>query len=227
MTVVKLTLVRHGESNWNLQNRFCGWVNVALSENGEKEAKKAAKTLKNEKFDIAFTSTLKRAQDTLRIIVKEQNKFPMFQYLDNIAHKNWYNFTPLPDMDKDILPVKVSHYINERHYGDLQGKNKDDARKEFGEEQVHIWRRSYDTRPPGGESLKDTFFRTVPFFKSHIIKELNSGKNILVSAHGNSLRSIMKFIDKISNDEIVKLELETGKPYQYEYNIETGKFKKL
>ena len=227
MNTVKLTLIRHGQSNWNLQNRFTGWVNVDLSEQGKKEAKEAGKILQKEHFDLAFTSTLKRAQDTLREIIKTQKKFPMFQYLDNISHKEWYSFKPLPEMDKDVLPVKVSHFLNERYYGDLQGLNKDDAKIEFGEEQVHLWRRSYDVPPPNGESLKDTYFRTVPFFKTKVMSELDKGKNIIISAHGNSLRAIMKYIEKIPDEEIPNLELSTGKPYYYEYNTQTKIFKKL
>jgi 2,3-bisphosphoglycerate-dependent phosphoglycerate mutase len=193
----KLLLIRHGQSQWNLENRFTGWVDVDLSPNGIKEAEKAAAALNklNIKWDLAYTSLLLRAQRTLDIV------------LDNI---------------KQQPPISRDSALNERHYGELQGLNKDETRKKFGEDQVHIWRRSFDVPPPGGESLKDTAGRTLPYFNEYIMKEVKAGKNIIVSAHGNSLRSIVMDIEGLSPEQILKTEIGTGIPYLYEFD-ENGK----
>lgn len=187
---MKLFLVRHGQSEWNLANRFTGWKDVDLTEKGIEEAEKAGKLLQSEKFDEAFTSDLIRAQRTLDIILKETAR--------------------------EDLPVTKNQALNERDYGDLTGLNKDDARKEFGEEQVHIWRRSYDTPPPGGESLKDTRARALPYFEEKIIPEIKAGKNVLIVAHGNSLRALVMYLEKLSPEEILQKEIATGDPLVYE-----------
>ena len=191
-----LVLVRHGESEWNKLNLFTGWRDPDLTETGIEEAHRAGVLLKKEAlvFDIAFTSALKRAQHTLDIILGELGQ----QGLETI---------------KDQA-------INERHYGDLCGLNKDDARKKWGEEQVHIWRRSYDVPPPGGESLKDTATRVLPYYESTILPQVLAGKNVLVSAHGNSLRALIMRLDKLSPEEILKLNLPTGEPYVYRLNAD-------
>ena len=191
-----LVLVRHGESEWNKLNLFTGWRDPDLTETGIEEAHRAGVLLKKEAivFDIAFTSALKRAQHTLDIILGELGQ----QGLETI---------------KDQA-------INERHYGDLCGLNKDDARKKWGEEQVHIWRRSYDVPPPGGESLKDTAARVLPYYDSTILPQVLAGKNVLVSAHGNSLRALIMRLDKLSPEEILKLNLPTGEPYVYRLNAD-------
>jgi 2,3-bisphosphoglycerate-dependent phosphoglycerate mutase len=191
-----LVLVRHGESEWNKLNLFTGWRDPDLTETGIEEAHRAGKLIKKEGlvFDIAFTSALKRAQHTLEIILDELGQ----QGLETI---------------KDQA-------INERHYGDLCGLNKDDARKKWGEEQVHIWRRSYDVPPPGGESLKDTAARVLPYYESTILPQILAGKNVLVSAHGNSLRALIMQLDKLSPEEILKLNLPTGEPYVYRLNAD-------
>lgn len=186
----KLVLVRHGESTWNLENRFTGWVDVELSDKGREEAKKAGEKLKGIQFDKAYTSALKRAQDTLSIILKV------------IGQEN--------------LPVEKDKALNERMYGDLQGLNKAETAKKYGDNQVHIWRRSYDIRPPGGESLKDTADRTLPYFESKIVADLKTGKNILVAAHGNSLRSIVMHLDQLTKEQVLNLNLGTGIPVVYE-----------
>jgi len=191
-----LVLVRHGQSLWNLQNRFTGWRDVSLSSNGKKEAKSAGQKLKSFKFDIAYTSVLKRAIETLSIMLKL------------MRHRK--------------IPVRKSWRLNERDYGNLVGMNKDEARKKFGKEQVHIWRRGYDARPPGGESLKDTAARAIPYFNKYIMKNLKKGKNVLVSAHGNSLRSIVMKLDKLTKEQVINLEIPTGVPLVYEIN-EKGK----
>jgi len=191
-----LVLVRHGESEWNKLNLFTGWRDPDLTETGIEEAHRAGVLLKKEAlvFDIAFTSALKRAQHTLDIILGELGQ----QGLETI---------------KDQA-------INERHYGDLCGLNKDDARKKWGEEQVHIWRRSYDVPPPGGESLKDTAARVLPYYDSTILPQVLAGKNVIVSAHGNSLRALIMRLDKLSPEEILKLNLPTGEPYVYRLNAD-------
>jgi len=195
-----LVLVRHGESEWNKFNLFTGWRDPDLSEKGVEEARRAGQLLKAEgyRFDIAFTSALKRAQHTLQLILEELGQ----QDLTTIADKA----------------------LNERDYGDLSGLNKDDARKRWGEEQVHIWRRSYDVPPPGGESLKDTAARTIPYYESKIWPEVKAGRNVIVAAHGNSLRSIVMKLDELSPEQVVKLEIATGVPIVYQLD-ENGKVK--
>ena len=194
-----LVLVRHGQSEWNEKNLFTGWKDPKLTARGVDEAVKAGKELNEAgySFDKMFTSDLFRAQDTGRIILEQMN-------LASI------------EVIKDVS-------LNERNYGDLAGLNKDEARKEWGEDQVHIWRRSFDVPPPGGESLKDTADRVLPYFKDNIIPELIQGLNILVAAHGNSLRALVMELEEISSEEIVELEISTGVPLIYKFeenNIE-------
>lgn len=184
-----LVLVRHGQSLWNLQNRFTGWVDVPLTAQGESEARRAGEQLKGMPFDVAYTSALTRAQRTLDLIQETMGT---------------------------SLPIIRDQALNERHYGDLQGMNKDEMRAEFGEEQVHIWRRSYDVPPPNGEALKNTAERTIPFYKRCILGDLKQGRNVLVVAHGNSNRSIVMALEGLSGEEIMKVELATGVPLVYE-----------
>jgi 2,3-bisphosphoglycerate-dependent phosphoglycerate mutase len=186
----QLVLIRHGQSEWNLENRFTGWIDIPLSPEGEEEARKAGEKIKGLKFDKAYTSVLQRAIRTYEIAAQTAG-------LNN-------------------LPVEKDKALNERMYGDLQGLNKDETRKKFGAEQVQIWRRSYDIGPPNGESLKDTAERVLPYWHSHIEPDLKSGKNILVVAHGNSLRALIMHLDNLSKEEVVKLEIPTGEPIFYE-----------
>ncbi len=190
---MNLILIRHGQSEWNALNQFTGWKDPDLTAKGIEEARNAGMIINNLNinFDLVFTSALKRAQNTAEIILKEINQ-------------------PLSTIKNQAL--------NERNYGDLAGLNKDDARKRWGDEQVHIWRRSYDIPPPGGESLKDTGERVLPFFMKEILPHVCEGKNVLVAAHGNSLRSLIKFLDNISDEDIVKLEIPTGAPIHYVIN---------
>ena len=190
---MNLILIRHGQSEWNALNQFTGWKDPDLTAKGIEEAHNAGRIINNLKinFDLVFTSALIRAQNTAEIILKEINQ-------------------PLSTIKNQAL--------NERNYGDLAGLNKDDARKRWGDEQVHIWRRSYDVPPPGGESLKDTGERVLPFFMKEILPQVCKGKNVLVAAHGNSLRSLIKFLDNISDEDIVKLEIPTGAPIRYVIN---------
>jgi 2,3-bisphosphoglycerate-dependent phosphoglycerate mutase len=192
MTDRLLVLVRHGESEWNKKNLFTGWRDVGLTEQGIKEAREAGRKLKGQglKFDVAFTSALVRAQRTLDLILEE--------------------------LGQAGIAVLKDQALNERDYGDLAGLNKDDARKKWGEEQVHIWRRSFDIAPPGGESLKDTLARTLPYYMSEIQPRVLRGERVLVVAHGNSLRGIIKFLSNIGDQEIVSLEIPTGEPIVYE-----------
>jgi 2,3-bisphosphoglycerate-dependent phosphoglycerate mutase len=186
-----LVLVRHGQSDWNLKNLFTGWKDPGLTEQGIAEAKAAGEKLKQGgyRFDVAFTSDLKRAQDTLDIM------------LDKLGQT-------------DLLVIK-NKALNERDYGELTGLNKDDARQRWGEEQVHIWRRSFDIAPPGGESLKDTATRVLPYFEKEILPRVLKGERALVSAHGNSLRALIMALENLSGEEIVRRELETGVPIIY------------
>jgi 2,3-bisphosphoglycerate-dependent phosphoglycerate mutase len=216
-----LILVRHGQSRWNLENRFTGWVDVPLSEKGIKEAMDCAVELENVKIDVAFTSKLIRAQETLLLILAKQNKTGIFLHESDKRDK-WSQHPSR--FEENEIPIFSSDALNERFYGNLQGQNKQDARDKFGEEQVFRWRRSYDVRPPGGESLKDTYERTIPYFKEVIVPQLENGKNVIVAAHGNSLRSVIKYIENISDEDIPKLELATGKPLFYSF--ENGELKK-
>lgn len=186
-----LVLIRHGQSIWNLENRFTGWVDVPLTPKGEEEARTAGAKLRGYSFAVAYTSALRRAQNTLALV--------------------------LESMGSEI-PVIRDQALNERHYGQLQGLNKEQTAAKYGAEQVHTWRRSYDVPPPGGEALKQTAERTLPFYENCIAGDLSQGKNVLVVAHGNSNRSIVMALEKMSPEEILRFELATGVPRVYELN---------
>ena len=191
-----LVLVRHGESEWNKLNLFTGWRDVDLTETGVAEARRAGELLKaaGAHFDLAFTSALVRAQRTLDIILEE--------------------------LGQTGIEIIADQALNERDYGDLAGLNKDDARVRWGDEQVHIWRRSFDIPPPGGESLKDTAARVLPYYESRIWPELKAGKNLIVAAHGNSLRALVMQLDKLSREQVLALNLATGAPIVYRLNAD-------
>ncbi|MFW6286119.1 MAG: 2,3-bisphosphoglycerate-dependent phosphoglycerate mutase [Nanoarchaeota archaeon] len=212
----KLVLIRHGESMWNKENRFTGWVDVSLSKKGIKEAKKAGKKLKNYNFDSAYTSNLIRAQQTLFEVLNINKNNNEYMRVHNTDKQNWYSNFKSEDLNH--LLIYVSESLNERYYGDLQGKNKDEVRKKYSAEQVKIWRRSYDVAPPNGESLEMTSKRTLPYFKKNIVEKLKNGETIIVVAHGNSLRSIIMEIEKMSSDEILNFEIATGVPHIYEFD---------
>jgi len=203
MTDRLLVLVRHGQSDWNLKNLFTGWRDVDLTEKGVAEAREAGRKLKTQgiKFDVAFTSVLKRAQRTLDLMLTE--------------------------LGQTTIPIFKDQALNERDYGDLVGLNKDDARKKWGEEQVHIWRRSYDVAPPGGESLKDTLARALPYYVTDILPRVLRGERVLVAAHGNSLRALVMVLDKHTPDSITKLNLDTGVPMIYRLNADSTVASKL
>ena len=198
--MTRLVLIRHGQSVWNATNRFTGWTDVELSEKGEGEAATAGEQLADVRFDVVHTSGLIRAQRTAEIVMSKNRV-------------------------SGEIPTKQDERLNERHYGDLQGLNKAETAEIHGAEQVHIWRRSFDVPPPGGESLEMTAERTIPYFVEEVIPDLNSGMNVLVAAHGNSLRSIVMHIEGISPEEITKLEIPTGVPMDYEFD--NGEIRRL
>ena len=212
----KLILVRHGQSQWNLENRFTGWMDVPLSKKGIDEAMSAGKKLKDIEFDTIYVSHMLRAVQTLHYILIESNskKVPIIYHEEKRIHEREHH-TGDPNSE---IPIYMSVDLAERYYGDLQGLNKQKTREKYGNEQVHLWRRSYDINPPGGESLKDTCERTTPYFKNHILKNLKQDKTILVSAHGNSLRAITMIVENISSQEIPNVEIPTGVPIIYNFD---------
>ncbi len=187
-----LVLLRHGESQWNLENRFTGWVDVPLSERGINEAKAAGEKLRSFTFDRAFTSVLKRANDTLTIV------------LDIIGQRD--------------IPIERDQALNERHYGDLQGLNKAETAQKYGDAQVKLWRRSFDIQPPNGESLKDTAARVLPYWNARILPHVEKGERIIISAHGNSLRALVMHLDNLTREEVLELNIPTGVPLVYEFD---------
>lgn len=215
----KLILMRHGESNWNRDNLFTGWVDVPLSQKGIEEALKGGEKIKDIPIDLVFTSTLIRAQQTAALAMVNHSSKKTLVFLhegkDKIA--KWAEIYS-PDTMKEIIPVYASWHLNERMYGKLQGLNKDATRKKFGLEQVEKWRRSYSGRPPSGESLEMTAKRTLPYFKKAILPHLRAGRNVFISAHGNSLRSIVMDLDKLTHEQVVKLEIPTGEPILYSFH---------
>ena len=188
----QLVLVRHGQSEWNEKNLFTGWRDPDLTAKGIEEARAAGRALKaaQAKFDIGYTSNLQRAQKTCALLLEE--------------------------LQRSDLPVTRHEALNERDYGDLSGLNKDDAREKWGEEQVHIWRRSFDIPPPGGESLKDTAERVLPYFDAEIMPQIKAGQNVLIAAHGNSLRALVMQLDGLTREEIIDVNIGTGEPYCYQ-----------
>ncbi|MEK7859676.1 MAG: 2,3-diphosphoglycerate-dependent phosphoglycerate mutase [Elusimicrobiota bacterium] len=186
----RIVLLRHGQSQWNLENRFTGWVDVPITPLGDQEAHRAGRELKGTPFDKAFTSELKRAQQTLDIVLRE--------------------------IGRADLPVEKDKALNERHYGDLQGLDKAETAKKYGDAQVHIWRRSFDVKPPGGESLKDTAERTLPYFEAHILPLAKAGKTVLIAAHGNSLRAIIMKLEGLTPAQIMEVNIGTCQPISYE-----------
>jgi 2,3-bisphosphoglycerate-dependent phosphoglycerate mutase len=224
MNLAVLVLVRHGQSQWNLENRFTGWVDVPLSVQGEKEATTAGKKLRDMRFDTIYVSHLLRAIQTLEHIILESadTRTPIVYHEEQKIHA-WEHHA---GNTKNEIPIYQAVDLAERYYGDLQGLNKAETKKKFGDEQVHLWRRSYDINPPNGESLKDTCERTIPYYQNHIEPELRAGKNVLIVAHGNSLRSITKYVENISDQEIPSVEIPTGVPIVYTFNSQMNYHKK-
>ena len=212
-----LILLRHGESIWNKKNLFTGWVDIPLSEKGIEETLAAGERMRQLPIDIIFSSTLIRGLMTAMLVmaIHESGKTAVIMHEEKKL-KEW-GVIHSEKIKKEIIPVYCSDALNERMYGDLQGLNKQEMREQFGDEQVQVWRRSYSVCPPGGESLEMTAKRAIPYFQEVIMPELIAGKNVFISAHGNSLRSIMKVLDQLTDDEVVHLELATGEPIVYDY----------
>lgn len=224
--MAKLILIRHGQSTWNAAKKFTGWVDVPLSHQGRKEAIQAAQKLSSYPIDVCFTSLLIRAIETAVICLTERDavsegkvsemKSPVLKH--EADDPQWHGWDHYDGDYREEIPVFLSQALDERYYGNLQGRNKVQTAEEFGTQLVHHWRRSFAARPPGGESLEDTANRTIPYFQSRILTHLKSGDNVLVSAHGNSLRSIVMFLDQMSPEDVCNLELATGVPIIYDLN---------
>ncbi len=213
----QLILLRHGQSTWNKKNLFTGWVDVSLSQEGILEAHKVKQQLKDIQIDVVFTSKLIRSIQTTLIVLENREKTLLFIHKENLPLSKWSSFYNEKEKE-NIIPIFSSEALNERMYGELQGKNKTQVEQEFGKDQLQLWRRSYKTQPPGGESLFDTSQRTLPFFKNFVTPECKKGNNVLVVAHGNSLRSILMEIESLNEEEIVSLNIATGSPIFYKFN---------
>lgn len=221
--MAKLILLRHGQSEWNRLNLFTGWVDVPLSQKGIEEALEAGRIIRDIPIDIIVTTTLIRAQMTamLAMVNHHSGKVPVILHEDEGKLETWAGIYS-EAAKKNIIPVIRCWELNERMYGDLQGLNKEETAQKFGADTVKKWRRSYHTNPPHGESLAMTAERSIPYFKSRVIPMLESGKNVLISAHGNSLRSIVMYLDGLDHDQVLQLEIPTGVPIFYEF--ESGSF---
>jgi len=216
--MVKLILLRHGASVWNELNLFTGWVDIPLSAKGIQESLAAGQAISQIPIDVIFVSSLVRAQETamLAMSVHQGKKVPYMLHPNQGKLEEWAEIYS-QETKEMCVPVIVAWQLNERMYGELQGMNKQEMRNKFGDEQVQLWRRSFDVAPPGGESLKMTSERSIPYFKEMILPYLKKGKNVFVSAHGNSLRSIVMYLDSLAPEEVVKLEIPTGLPLIYSY----------
>ncbi len=216
-TLNRLILLRHGQSEWNKKNIFTGWVDIPLSEKGIAEAMEAGQQIKEIPIDRIYTSTLIRGTMTAMLAMAGHGsgKIPVILHPEGKLAEWGKCFEP--ETEAELIPVTCAWELNERMYGELQGRNKQETREKFGAEQVKIWRRSFSTPPPGGESLEMTAARTIPYFESEIVPKLAAGQNVLISAHGNSLRSIVMDLDQLTEDEVLNLEIPTGKPIIYTY----------
>jgi len=221
MTKTNLILMRHGESEWNKRNRFTGWVDIPLSKKGIEEAIEAGKKIKDYPIDLIVTTNLIRALMTAMLVMSEHSsgKVPVILHTGEGQLDEWGKIHA-EDCKNELIPVIRCNELNERMYGDLQGLDKKETAEKFGDAQVKIWRRSFDTAPPGGESLAMTADRSIPYFVDNIVPFLREGKNVLVSAHGNSLRAIIMYLDNLSKDEVLHLEIATGEPIIYEFENE-------
>lgn len=214
----KLILLRHGQSEWNRLNLFTGWVDIPLSKKGIEEAVQAGKKISCFPIDEIYTSSLLRAQMTAALALCEHSsgRAPCVIRPEEKPFLGWGKIHSQKTLES-VIPMYAAWELNERMYGDLQGLNKQETRDQFGDEQVHIWRRSFDQAPPHGESLEQTAERSIPYFKKEILPKLVSGKNILIAAHGNSLRAIIMFLDRLSKEEVIHLEIATGEPIVYTF----------
>lgn len=221
--MAKLFLLRHLKSQWNEDDRFAGWVDNPLSKEAPLHAKEIAKKLANEKIDVAYTSPLMRNMETVaRVFDNFPEKYPLFLHLDGGKMQKWGNFT---DISQSDVSVYVSEKLNERYYGALQGLSKEVIEKKYGQQKAHAWRRGFADRPPGGESLRGVHKRAVPFFKKYVERDLTAGKNVLLVASHNSLRAVVKYIEKITDEDVVNLELPFGALVEYEFD--GSNFKKV
>jgi len=221
MGKTKLIMMRHGESEWNKSNRFTGWVDIPLSKKGIVEAIEGGKKIKDYPIDLIFTSRLMRAQMTAMLAMTEHhsNKVPLILHTGEGKLDEWGKIYSEEAKDS-VIPVIQSSDLNERMYGELQGCNKLETAEKFGAEQVHIWRRSFDVPPPKGESLAMTAKRSIPYFVDEIVPFIKEGQNVFIAAHGNSLRSIVMYLDNLTKEEVLHLEIATGEPIIYEYENE-------
>src|SRR3989338_4916019 len=213
-SMAKLFLLRHLKSQWNTEFRFTGWTDVPLDQNELGKAGELAERVFRNQIDKIYSSSLFRNQDTVARMLQYVNKYPIFVHLDPGQMKNWGNYKE----NGAGVPIYTTEKLNERYYGKLQGINKEEAMKEYGEEKVHLWRRSYNVAPPGGESLKATCNRTTPFYKKYVEADLKSDKNVLVIASHNSLRAIIKYVEKIPDNDIINVEVPYGGLIEYELN---------
>lgn len=213
----RLILLRHGQSAWNLQNRFTGWVDVSLSEKGIEEAEQVGELLAGIRFDTVFISTLIRAQNMAYEVLKYNSHCDHYKCVHE-SDSEWYEHYTPTDVDRHELTMYVSEALNERYYGDLQGLNKAEAAQQFGAEQVHIWRRSYNVPPPNGESLAMTAKRTLPYYHERIEPLVHKGQTVLVTAHGNSLRAMIMRLENMAPEQILQYELATGAPHIYDFD---------
>lgn len=218
-TMSHLILLRHGQSEWNKKNIFTGWVDIPLSQEGINEALDAGRMLQNIPIDLVYTSTLIRGAMTalLALSLHASKKVPVILHTGEGKQEEWGRCYDA-ETEAELIPVIRAWELNERMYGELQGKNKEKMGKEYGEEQIKIWRRSFATPPPHGESLKMTAERTIPYFENEVLPQLKSGKNILIAAHGNSLRSIIMDLDNLTEEEVLNLEVPTGQPIYYKWH---------
>jgi len=213
--MAKLFLLRHLKSQWNEENRFTGWVDVPLLDGQENKIKKISKKVFKSKIDAIYTSPLFRNQDSVSKILNYNIKYPIFIHLDKGKMKRWAGFK---ELNKKYIPVYISENLNERYYGKLQGKDKKKTMAECGEEKVQLWRRSFDLAPPGGENLKQTYKRVAPFFKKYVEKDLKAGKNVLIVSSHNPLRAMVKHIEKISDKDVINVEIGYGALLEYDIN---------
>lgn len=213
--MAKLFLLRHFKSQWNLENRFTGWVDVPLTKGWENEAKKVSKKIFRNKISSVYSSPLVRNENSVLALFENIKKYPIFIHLDKGKMKRWGKFK---EINKNYIPVYISQNLNERYYGRLQGENKVKMMKKYGKEQVHLWRRGFSNVPPGGESLRGTYRRAAPFYRKYVEKDLKKGKNVLIVASHNSLRALIKHIEKISNEDIINVEVGYGGLLVYQFD---------
>jgi len=221
--MAKLFLLRHLKSQWNEENRFTGWIDIPLSKKETQKVRELAEKIPLSEIDKIYSSPLFRNEDTVAKIFESSNKYPVFIHLDKGKMKDWGHFK---DISKEGVLVFVSEKLNERYYGQLQGENKDETIKKYGAKIVRLWRRSYNTAPPGGESLADVYKRAIPFYRKFVEKDLKQGKNVLIVASHNSLRAIVKYVEKIPDKDVFNLEIPYAGLREYDFTKD-NKYNKI